>query len=186
MTAILRNLGSFFDRVLNVSVFFAGLFVAWQTFSVTVNTLLRYLFNSPVTGVENIAEYGILWITFLSAAWLAKEDKHISVDLFTNYLGPRTRTIVNTINALIAIILCIIMLYYGIQVTAELFMTYETDPFKIQVIPKAIPVSIIPFGFLLLTIQYIRKFVTNIGKLKKSVTKTLPEQNNNKRKDDLI
>jgi len=178
MTEILRRLGNFFDWVLNAAVFVAGFLVAWQTFSVTANTLLRYLFNSPITGVENITEYGILWLTFLAAAWLLKRDKHIRVDLVTNLLGDKTQAIINIINSLMAIVLCVIMLYYGIQVTAELFVTGESDPFKIQGFPKAIPVSIIPFGFLLLTVQFIRKFHSNITYIRKTdLFKKKPTEN---------
>ena len=175
MAAILRSLDNIFDWVLNAAVFFAGVLIVWQAFSVAANTLLRYLFNSPVTGVENITEYGILWLTFLAAAWLLKKDKHIKVDLLTNLLGNKTQAVINIINSLVAIVLCAIMLYYGIEVTADLFVTGETDPFKIQGFPKAIPLSIIPFGFLLLTIQFIRKFFANITHFRKSVQKTPTE-----------
>jgi TRAP-type C4-dicarboxylate transport system permease small subunit len=166
MGSTVRRFNDIFDRILDGTVFFAGVWVFWQTFSVSINTLLRYFFNSPISGIDNIAEYGILWIAFLSAAWLLKTDRHIKADIIISRLSAKVQAILELLCTLISIMLCLIMLYYSILVTIDLWLTHETDPFKIRGLPRAIPVSIIPFGFLLLTIQFIRKCFLDIARLR--------------------
>ena len=166
MASMARLMGKVFDRILEGAVILAGAVVVWQTFSVTINTALRYLFNSPISGVENFTEYGILWITFLAAAWLVKMNRHIRADIVINRLSAKTQAVIELANTVIGIALCLIMLYYGTVVTADLWATGEKDAFKIQLLPRAVPVAIIPFGFLLLTIQYIRKFFSDLARLR--------------------
>ena len=166
MALTARRMGQIFDSILDGAFLFAGVLVLWQTFSVTVNTALRYLFNSPISGIENFAEYGILWITFLAAAWLLRKNRHIRADIVVNRLGAKTQAVIELASTVIGIALCLIMFYYGIVVTHDLWVTAEKDPFKIQILPRAVPVAIIPFGFLLLAIQYMRKFFSDLARLR--------------------
>jgi C4-dicarboxylate transporter, DctQ subunit len=166
MASMAGRMGKAFDRILDGAVVLAGVIVVWQTLSVTINTGLRYLFNSPISGVENFTEYGILWITFLAAAWLLKMNRHIRADIFISHLSAKAQAVIELASTVIGIALCLIMLYYGTMVTADLWASGEKDAFKIQILPRAVPVAIIPFGFLLLTIQYCRKFFSDLEHLR--------------------
>jgi C4-dicarboxylate transporter DctQ subunit len=61
--------------MLNVSMGF----LAVLTIAVALDVLMRYLLNSPLTGVKQFAEYALVWLCFLSAGWVLIQRKHVAI-----------------------------------------------------------------------------------------------------------
>jgi len=58
--------------------------VLLATIVVTMGTqvISRYVFQSPISWSEEIARLAMIWLTFLSASFVAAGHQHIAVDLF--------------------------------------------------------------------------------------------------------
>lgn len=57
--------------------------------AIAVQTLTRYALGRPITWVEEGAVYAFIWITFLGAAYGAKQGKLIKVELISHRFGAR-------------------------------------------------------------------------------------------------
>lgn len=66
-----------FDFIIEGMAVLAGVILLGITFLVTGAALVRYLgFRAPIWTLQ-YTEYGLLWSTFLGAAWLLREGGHI-------------------------------------------------------------------------------------------------------------
>ncbi len=64
--------------------------------------VLRNLFDTSVLWIDPFVRHTVLWAGFIGAALATSEDRHISIDAFTKYLSPRTKSVVKIITGLAA------------------------------------------------------------------------------------
>ncbi len=80
------------------------------TLLVFVEVMLRYVFGSPLFGVEELIILIAMWLYFVGASYGAYERSHIRADLITLWFKtPRSLAWVNSVASLITLILSIIM-----------------------------------------------------------------------------
>jgi TRAP-type C4-dicarboxylate transport system permease small subunit len=108
-----------------------------------------------------ISEYGLLYMNFLVVAWVLKKGGHVKVDIIFNWLNPRNQLRMDIFTSIIAGIASLLITVYGAKVTWHLFKTGYYTPTILE-LPKFIIIAIIPTGFLLLFIQFIRKTYDHI------------------------
>ncbi len=149
------------DKVLTILAILAGLLLLFITFSVSYTIFARFLGFAGMISVVQFTEYSLLWITLLGSAWVLKKDKHVSVDLLTGRMGPRTRVYLNLVHSVMGMAVCGVLCLYGIMVT---WGQYQRGVQDIQVIdmPKYLILIIIPVGFFILTLQFLRKFIESL------------------------
>ena len=153
---ILEKYNDILNRTLNLMVIFAGVLLIFSMLSISAAVASRYLFNSPMGWVTEISEYILVYITFLVAAWVLKQEGHVKMDLVFNRLSPRTQSMLNTITSGISAIVCFILFWYGVRVTWELFKTRYFTPTILE-LPKFVIVAIIFIGSLLLCLQFLNR-----------------------------
>lgn len=153
---LLTKAGKVFDLLLNLLVILAGIIVSFATVSVCVGILSRYFLNRPISWVVEISEYGLLYMTFLAAAWVLRHEQHVSVDLVYNWLSPRNQAIASIFTSIVAGLVFLIITIYGFKVTKNQFDTKYFTPTILEA-PKFVITLIIPVGTFLLLIQIIRK-----------------------------
>ena len=67
-----------FDRVVNVLAFFAGILLVVMMFLVDSEVTIR-LFGQATSWIEEVASYTLLFILFLGAAWLLREEGYVTL-----------------------------------------------------------------------------------------------------------
>ena len=152
----LKNLGRYFDNVLALLALLAALLMVFIIIAVDLEVIARYVFNSPIIWVVEVTRYCLLFMTFLGTAWVLKNERHVSVDLVLNQLSFKTRALATTIVSLICAAVCLILTVFGVWVTAETYqlgylMASELEP------PQFVIFFIVPVGFFLLFIQFLRR-----------------------------
>jgi len=165
--SLLKSLGSFFDRILGVFIVLVCLSLSLITLSVCLEVILRYFFNRPQVWVIELSEYALLYITFLGAAWVLKSGGHVTVDLFTDFLGSRGRAICSLISFIVCFIVSIILVVYGARVTWDHFSKGIYNPTILE-IPKSAILLVIPLGGITLLIQAIRGALQSLRSIKES------------------
>lgn len=153
---LLTKLGSIFDRILDFCCWLAGGLLIFAWLLTTVDVVMRYFLNRPIVGTFEMVEHILMLVTFLSAAWLLKEDGHVKVDIVLTMFSTRIQTLVNTITSIIGAIACIVVARYGAQVFWSVFQSGEAFPTRLG-FPKAPIYFLIPAGCLMLFIQFLRR-----------------------------
>lgn len=145
-----------FDKILNVMCFLSKLIIAFVMFSVALDVLCRYAFNSPLIWVIPLSEYSLVYITFLGAAWLLREEGHVTMDTFVERLSYAGRAWFGIGSSVLGIIVSFIFVWYGALTTYDHFIRriYESAVMEMPIAPV---LAIIPIGSFFLLAQFVRR-----------------------------
>jgi TRAP-type C4-dicarboxylate transport system permease small subunit len=144
-----------FDRVLDVMAVMAGVVLVFICGAVCYTIFMRFIFNQTTIWITQTTEYGLLWIVFLATAWLLREGGHITTDIIYSTLSDGAKRRLDIVMFLAGAVACAICLYYSVAYTYDSIVNHVTDVRAVTV-PKADIFFIIPVGFFLLTVQFLR------------------------------
>jgi TRAP-type C4-dicarboxylate transport system permease small subunit len=117
---------------------------------------LRYFFNSPTGWVLQISEYILLYIPFLGATIVLKEDRHIRVDIILDRLDSKAQSFMNVIASVIGFCVLSILAYYGSCLTLDYYKRGVPTLDYIKM-PEFLVIIIIPIGCFFLAIEFLRR-----------------------------
>ena len=157
---LLKQAIAIFDRILDLLASLIGGIIVIITLAVCLDVLLKYFFNLPIAGVEEVTEHLLLFITFFGCAWLLRKEGHVTVDFVLVMLNPKSRAFLGVITSLLGIFICLVLIWYGCKVTWLNFLKRYYFPTLLE-IPKAPVFAIIPLGSFLLLVQFIRRAAKN-------------------------
>jgi TRAP-type C4-dicarboxylate transport system permease small subunit len=145
---------SIIDRVISFMAYLAGLLLFFLMLIICYEVVMRYLFRSPTGWVIEVCEFSLLYITFLGAAWLLKQDGHIRVDILFTFLNRKVSRILNTATSLLGAISCGFLFVYGLMSTWHHF---RESTLVIQTLntPKWVLLIVIPIGSFFLVLQFL-------------------------------
>jgi TRAP-type C4-dicarboxylate transport system permease small subunit len=154
-----------FDRILNVMCFLSKLIIAFVLFSVALDFICRYAFNSPLIWVIPLSQYSLVYITFLGAPWLLREEGHVMMEIVVEKLGDAGRAWFGIGSSVLGIIVSFIFVWYGALTTYDHFVhgIYESAVMEMPIAPV---LAIIPIGSFFLLAQFVRRGMKYAGMLK--------------------
>ena len=63
--------------------------IFWSlAFIVFLQFFTRYVMNDSLSWTEEIARYGLIWVTFIGGGMVARRNTHIAVELLSNLMKP--------------------------------------------------------------------------------------------------
>ena len=145
-----------FDHLLDFLIWLAGALLIFGWLSVCFEVFMRYFLNRPTIWVIDITEHILVWITFLGTTWLLRREGHAKIELLTLQLRPRARIVINSITSILCAIICLVVAWYGVRVVWQHFHTGIIFPTILE-LPKAPLYLVVPIGFFLLFIQFLRR-----------------------------
>jgi TRAP-type C4-dicarboxylate transport system permease small subunit len=137
-------------------IFIASLMMAGLMIIVCVDLTLRYVFNSPLIWGTEVTEILLLYITFLGAAQVFREDSHVVIDIFLVLGSARRRKVLGLISCAFVGIVAGILVYYGFSTTYNHYARGVFNPTIIET-PIALIVVIIPLGCVPLFLEVLLK-----------------------------
>lgn len=140
--ALLEKGASIISRVF---VFIASLLMALLMIVVCVDLTLRYCFNSPLIWATEVTEITLLYITFLGAAQVYKEDGHVVIDVVLVLVSERWRRVLGIVSSAIAGVVSAVLVYYGFLTTYNHYVRGVFNPTILET-PIALIMAIIPIG----------------------------------------
>jgi len=155
-----------FNRLLAGLAVLAGLLLLFICFSICYSIFTRSLGLPSPVWILQFNEYALLWITFLGTAWVLARGKHVSVDLLTGRMGERTKAYFSLAHGILGIVVCGVLLWYGSVTTWGQFQNGITDVKAVDV-PKYLILVVIPFGFFILSLQFVNQFFLKLKELRK-------------------
>jgi C4-dicarboxylate transporter DctQ subunit len=153
------------DRINFVMVIISAGLLLGLTLIVGADITLRYLFYRPLGWVKEVSEYILVFLGFLVAAWILKDDGHVKMDLVVSKVSPRAQTLLNLVTSGISVIVVLIITCFSARVVGSFYKSKLIVPSVLEP-RKWILLTPIFVGCLLLTIQFIRRTLTLIGRMK--------------------
>jgi C4-dicarboxylate transporter DctQ subunit len=132
----------------------SGLILLFVTFSIFVDVILRYFFGRPSIWITEVSTYLFLYIIFLGTAYTLQQDQHIRVTFLLDFLGRRTKRIINLFTSVFAMIFSFVLLWQTSIMTWTAFREGWTSPTMLNAPYAYIYVSMV-FGSLLLCITFL-------------------------------
>jgi len=116
------------------------------------------LLDRPLNWVLETTEYSLAILTFLGAAWVLKQEGHVSIDFVLSRLTLAQRAAVSTVTSFASVVVC------GSVVWLSTLMTISYWERGVRFVTEVEPIqgpflTVIPFGFLILFIQFSRRTV---------------------------
>lgn len=145
-----------FDRIIDIGRDAAIVMIIFSMLAISARVIIRYTVGVPINWVVDVSTILQLYLTFAAAAWLLKEEGHISLDIVLGFLRPSRRFFLEIINSALCAAMCIIITFYGIRETwiswnLHLHLDMPMEP------PKWTLYIAIPVGGFLLFIQFLRR-----------------------------
>lgn len=103
-----------------------------------------------------ISEISLLYITFLAAAWVLGNDKHVALDLLLSRMDARTARYLHLVLSIAAAVACLIVAWFGVLTVIDQYRSDIREPTIMAPLTFWIT-AVVPFGFTLLGIQFLRR-----------------------------
>jgi len=161
---MLQRLQKIFHGVSDVCFALSFAALAFITLLVNTDVFSRLLFHKSITWTTEISEALILYMTFLGAEKVLREDKHVKVDLLTNRVSDKAKRILSVISSCIGLMVSLFFVVFGIITTWSYYKRGIYNPSATE-LPLAPVIAVIPFGGIFLSYEFLRKIVINLKTL---------------------
>ncbi|WP_174733344.1 TRAP transporter small permease subunit [Mesobacillus harenae] len=161
MKEILIRVMDVITKINKSMVWIIGTLVFLMCVMLTVDVLLRYLFNSPTAWAFELATWGTGIIGFMLGGYALAIGQHVRVDVFFERLTIRQQSMVEMISSFFLFLMAISLIWLGFD--------YVTHYYNIGAIatggmemPLWIKWLIVPLGGLLIALQGIVKLINDL------------------------
>ncbi|MFE8696420.1 TRAP transporter small permease [Cytobacillus sp. FJAT-53684] len=129
-----------------------------------VQVLLRYVFNLPLMGIEELMLFPTIWLYMLGAANASEERSHIVVDIADVFIkSQKVLRTIHFIKNVISVIIAIILTYWCFD-----YFQYSLKIWKLSAllsVPMFLAESALFIGLLLMSIYSISDLIKNMKSL---------------------
>jgi len=147
---------SIFDYILGIMAAVGMVILTLMMLIVCWEVVSRYFLGRGTVWVIEFSEYALLYITFLGTAWVLRREGHVEMDLITIRLNRKAKAIVKGMVSILAALLCSVFSWFGSVVAFDHLSRGMHQPTLMN--PPDFPLLvIIPVGFFLLFIQFLRR-----------------------------
>jgi TRAP-type C4-dicarboxylate transport system permease small subunit len=156
MTPQRLTIGRLYDRVIDALAIAAAAGLAAMALYVSYEVAARYFFGMPTNWTNDLAEYTMVWATFLLAPWLVRTGGHISIEILVATMPPKTRRAIAVFVELAAASVCAIACWQTWLTTADVFARGLMIA-KTWSVPLHLLYLPIPIGFGLMAVEFLRR-----------------------------
>jgi TRAP-type C4-dicarboxylate transport system permease small subunit len=153
--AILHGMASVLDQVTRVSYYLSGLALASMLLLIINEVAMRYFFNAPTTWSSDVNQWLFALATMLALPEITRVKGNVAITILLERMSRDKKAIVEKTLALVSFVACMVAFYISGSETMRQFssgiMTTWVNP-----IPKWWISMVIPFGFFLSGVQFLR------------------------------
>ena len=154
----MRVLAKAYDAVLFGMAWIAGVLMVAMMVTICLDVLLRNLGYQSSAHFFTFTEYALLLIPCLGAPWLVREKGHVFVEIFLMYLSRDGRRAATFLIGLACVAVCLVMAWYGFEVTVHNFRLGDKDVRSFDA-PRWALIVCIPLSFLMMAVEFMRFLV---------------------------
>jgi TRAP-type C4-dicarboxylate transport system permease small subunit len=119
--------------------------------------VLRYFWDISYSWITALNEWSLVYIAFLGAGWLEREGGHTRDESIIKYFGPRAERLAHRLGRALGIVICLLLVGFGADVTWDKYQNNVYDFFKLQAVPVFWIYLAIPVGSALWLVQLLRQ-----------------------------
>jgi TRAP-type C4-dicarboxylate transport system permease small subunit len=150
-----KFLGAIQRRVVTGLAVLSSAMLAAFTIGICYDVLVRSLGFQPPNYTVSLVEYGLLYVTVLSAPWLLREKGHVFVDMAVRAMPPRVRRANEIAMYALGLAICLILAYAAGDLTLESWQRGDLDTRDFDMPRWAIYLPM-TLSFLLLAFEFVR------------------------------
>lgn len=155
MKKVLRLVDGYFEEVV------LSCMMAYFVFATALQVIARYALELSVPWAEETARYVFIWMVFLGAAYAAKKERHIRVDILENALGEHKK-IIRQISFFFFLMFALIMTYVGVTICRGMIIKPQYS--SVLNIPMVYVYAALPVGMILTAFRMVQQLYRNAGK----------------------
>lgn len=91
----------------------ASLFLLVIVSTMAAQVFARYVFGAPFQWSEEVARFALIWMTFISAAFVMAEGRHIAVDMISSRVGDGGKLLIECMSYVVVATSCLFLLIGG-------------------------------------------------------------------------
>ncbi|HHW38638.1 MAG TPA: TRAP transporter small permease [Bacillales bacterium] len=152
-------ISTIYTKLIIIMSALANILIAGISLLVLAEVISLFFFGKPIRWAIEVTEYMLVFITFLAATKLLKEERHIRFELVIAKLKGKYLITFEVLSSIIGLVVCVIILYASFHTVLDLYGRGIKTETHLE-IPRYLLISIIPFSFFLLTIQYALRLKT--------------------------
>ena len=136
---------------------FVGKYAIWLIFGATVisavNAVIRKAFNYSSNGFLEVQWYLFAWSFLVAAGYTLLKREHVRIDVLNSHLPGQVRLAIEILGVIVVLTpLCIMVLYYTVPLTIQMFESGEMSNNPGGLIRWPVWLAL-PVGFTLLLLQ---------------------------------
>ena len=156
MQEFLTHMARWFDGLNRVLAVVACILMVLITLAICTEIFTRAALDISNPWLVELSEITLLYITFLAAAWVLGNDKHVSLDLVMNHVSDRVARRLHLGLSLLAAVTCFIVTWFGILIVIDQVQNDIREPTIMAPLTFWIT-AVVPFGLFLLGAQFVRR-----------------------------
>jgi TRAP-type C4-dicarboxylate transport system permease small subunit len=153
--AILHRMASILDQVTKLSFNLSGLALAAMLLLIINEVVLRYFFNAPTTWSADVNQWFFALATMLVLPEITRNNGNVAITVLVDRLPQRKKEMMPRSILFLSCLMCLAAVYITGNESLRQFksgvMTMWIHP-----IPKWWISTVIPFGFFLSAMQFLR------------------------------
>ena len=145
-----RGIPAFLDKAEEVV---AGILLCVMSALIFLQVIMRYVFAAPLTWIDEIAIYCMVWLVYLGASVAVRDRAHIRMLSAVELLPARFARSAVVLSDVIWLVFNLVMVWQGLVLVHSMWVQPYTS--AALGIPQKWPYLAIPVGFALMSLRLI-------------------------------
>lgn len=162
----LNSAGRFFDAIVLGSDLLASLWIFGLMMLMNADVFMRYFFNAPISGVNEIMEISIVAMLYLQVTQALKDNRHTRSDAFFSTIllrKPRAGRLMSAFFSVSGLLLMVAILWGAVPRVLQAYRSnYTIGTRGIFIVPEWPVDLVICFGCTLMAVQFAIFAVTTL------------------------
>jgi len=138
----------------SISIYSGNFFIFLGLILIFLEVILRYVFNFGFRWIEEITTFSFVYVAFLGASIVLKEEAHMRIDIFINKFSNRFKYYIEWLISFLIIAFLFVLSYEGI-ILVKVGLEAKAPASQISM---SVPYLAIPLGSIFMLIQAINNF----------------------------
>lgn len=130
-----------------------------------IQIILRFVFGSPLSWVEELARVIFIWVSWLGISLGQRHGEHIKVTMVTDRIKGKMQTIVLLLADIISLAILAVFAYQGIILLEKILIMGTVTP--ALNIPRWVIYASVPFSCFVMSLRLIADMIQNVKGFRK-------------------